>query len=173
MLNSSLPPCTANSIRAAVPRESMSAVSSIRPLHRWSGLCIPTGDKLVQYTFRTVLSMVIEILTLQTYKRWRSCKVGQIMLIEYAFDLDVKERWVTMLILQLHLDVAPELIVLREHRYHRDLKNLPCQSQFSKLQFDVPSLAGQMASKCFKSSPGRTLSIGMQYLNKQFVKFLL
>jgi hypothetical protein len=46
------------------------------------------------------------------------------MLIEYTFDLVVELCfWVTMLILQLELDVAPELIVLREHRYHRDLKN--------------------------------------------------
>ena len=45
------------------------------------------------------------------------------MLIEYAFDLGVEERWVTMLILQLYLEVALELIMLREHRYYRDLKN--------------------------------------------------
>jgi hypothetical protein len=46
------------------------------------------------------------------------------MSIEYAFDLCVELCFmVTMLILQLDLDVAPELIVLREHRYHRDLNN--------------------------------------------------
>jgi hypothetical protein len=42
------------------------------------------------------------------------------MLIEYAFDLGIEERWVTMLILQLYLEVAPELIMLCEYRYHRD-----------------------------------------------------
>jgi len=86
------------------------------------------------------------------------------MLIEYGFDLGVEDRRLTMLILQLYLEVAPELIMLREHRYHRDLNNLSCQLQFIKLQFDVPFLSGQISSKYFKSSSGRTLSIGMQYL---------
>jgi hypothetical protein len=86
------------------------------------------------------------------------------MLIEYSFDLSVEERWVTMLILQLYFEVAPELIMLREHRYHGDLKNLSCKTQFMKLQLDVPFLSGQISSKYFKSSSGRTLSIGMQYL---------
>jgi len=45
------------------------------------------------------------------------------MSIEYGFNLGVEERWVTTLIFQLHLDVAPELIMLREHRYYRDLNN--------------------------------------------------
>jgi hypothetical protein len=44
------------------------------------------------------------------------------MLIENAFHLGIEERWVTMLILQLDHDVAPELIMLREHRYYWDLK---------------------------------------------------
>jgi hypothetical protein len=83
---------------------------------------------------RTVrVSTVVDILTLQTYERWRFRKAGQIMLIEYVFDLDVEESWITMLILQLVADVAPELIVLREHRYHRNLKNPPRQSQFMKM----------------------------------------
>jgi len=88
------------------------------------------------------------------------------MLIKYAFDLGVEERWVTMLIFQLLLDVAPELILLREQRYYRDLKNSSCQRQFIKLQFDAPFLSGQISSKYFKSSSGRTLSIGMQYLTR-------
>jgi hypothetical protein len=88
------------------------------------------------------------------------------MLIEYAFDLDVEERWVTTLILQLYLEVAPELVMLREHRYHRDLKIFSCEPQFLKSQFDVPFLSGQISSKYFKSSSGRTLSIGMQYLTR-------
>jgi len=86
------------------------------------------------------------------------------MLIEYDFDLGVEERWITMLILQLYLEVALELIMLREHRYYRDLKNSSCQRQFIKLQFNIPFLSGQISSKYFKSSSGRTLSIGIQYL---------
>jgi hypothetical protein len=81
------------------------------------------------------LSNLTEIdLTLQAYKGWRSTKVGQIMFIECAFNLCVKEHWVmtTTLILQPNPDVAPELIVLREYRYHRDLKIYSCQSQFAK-----------------------------------------
>ena len=77
--------------------------------------------------------VVIEILTLQTYERWRSRKDGQIMLIEYVFDLGVEGRWVATLILQLDADVASELIVLREHRYHRNLDNPSSQSQFMKV----------------------------------------
>jgi hypothetical protein len=55
------------------------------------------------------------------------------MVTKYAFDLGVEERRVTMLILQLDADVAPELIVLREYRYHRNLKNPSRQSQFMKV----------------------------------------
>jgi hypothetical protein len=90
--------------------------------------------------------------------------MGQIVCIEYAFNLVVEERWVTMLILQPEPNVAPELIVLREHCYHRDLKNPSCHSQFLKLLFDVLFLSGQISWKYFISSPGRTLSIGTQYL---------
>jgi hypothetical protein len=77
--------------------------------------------------------VVIEILTLQTYERWESRQNGQIMFIEYVFDLGVEGRRVATLILQLDADVASELIVLREHRYHRNLKSPSCQSQFMKV----------------------------------------
>jgi hypothetical protein len=40
------------------------------------------------------------------------------MLAENSFHLVVKERWITMLILQLHHDIAPELVILSEHRYY-------------------------------------------------------
>jgi hypothetical protein len=79
------------------------------------------------------VSMVIEVLTLQKYEWWRFRKAGQIMVTEYAFDLGVEERRVTMLILQLDADVAPELIVLCEHCYHGNLKNPSCQSQYMKV----------------------------------------
>jgi hypothetical protein len=36
--------------------------------------------------------MVIGILTLQTYKWWRSRKAPQIVFVEHAFDLGVEER---------------------------------------------------------------------------------
>jgi hypothetical protein len=72
------------------------------------------------------VSVVIEILTLQTYKRWWSREAGQIMLIKYAFNLGVEERRVATLILQFDYNVASELVVLREHRYHWDLKKISC-----------------------------------------------
>jgi len=51
------------------------------------------------------------------------------MLIEYAFDLGVDlGPWVTALILQLHPDLAPELIVFREYRYNGYLKSLNTSS---------------------------------------------
>jgi len=50
-----------------------------------------------------------------------STQASQIMLFEYLLHLGV-EVCFTILILQLHLDVAPELIVLGEYRYHRHLK---------------------------------------------------
>jgi hypothetical protein len=43
------------------------------------------------------------------------------MLMEYVFHLIINVHFrITTLILQLDLDVAPELIILREYRYHRD-----------------------------------------------------
>jgi len=42
------------------------------------------------------------------------------MFAKDSFHLIVEERWITMLVLQLHLDVAPELVILGEHRYHRN-----------------------------------------------------
>jgi hypothetical protein len=95
------------------------------------------------------------------------------MFIEYVFDLGVEGRWVATLILQLDADVASELIVLREHRYHRNLKNPSRQSQFMKVVFDVPFLSGHISSKYFKSNSGRALSIGMQYLTSDFMNLQL
>ena len=92
------------------------------------------------------------------------------MLNEKAFHLGIEECWVTMLILQPDHDVAPELIVLREHRYDWDLKNPRIKPGIIRLQFDAPFLSGQISSKYFKSSTGRTLSIGMQYLTINYVK---
>jgi hypothetical protein len=36
--------------------------------------------------------------------------------------MDIEGRWVATLILQLHLHVTPELVILCKHRYHRNLK---------------------------------------------------
>jgi hypothetical protein len=40
------------------------------------------------------------------------------MFAENPFHLVAEERWITMLILQLHHNFAPELVILSEHRYH-------------------------------------------------------
>lgn len=44
------------------------------------------------------------------------------MFLEYFFHLNTKFLWVMMLILQFHLDVAFELIILCENHYHRNFK---------------------------------------------------
>jgi hypothetical protein len=44
------------------------------------------------------------------------------MFVESSVHLGIKERRVTTLVLQFYPNVAPELIVFREHRYHWDLK---------------------------------------------------
>jgi hypothetical protein len=106
-------------------------------------------------------------LTFQTYEWWRSLKVAQKVFLENLFNVTVGVRGITIVIFQLHLDFAPELIILREHGYHGDLNNPSCQPQFIKLCFDVPFLSGQISSMCFISSVGRSLSIGMQYLNEK------
>jgi len=130
--------------------------------------------RLVHF-YRTQISvihvqLVREILTFQAYTQWRTPKAGQIMLIEYALHLVVNVRsWITMPILQLHPDLSFELIILCEYRYHRDFENAPYQSRFMKLHFDIPFLSGHISSKYFKSSDGRSLSIGMQYLESNLV----
>ena len=112
--------------------------------------------------------LVYKILTLQTYKWhwWRSSKICQIMFFQDFFHLSiiVKVRWVTALILQLHPYFTPELVILCEHCYHRHLKSPTHQSQFMTLCLDAPFLSGQISSKYLRSSDGRTLSIGTQYL---------
>jgi hypothetical protein len=52
------------------------------------------------------------------------------MLMKHAFHLSIEVRsGITTIILQLDLDVTPELIILCEYRYHRDLQNPTCPSQ--------------------------------------------
>jgi hypothetical protein len=88
------------------------------------------------------------------------------MFTEYAFHLFVEVcSWITTLIFQLHPNVALELVKLREYCYHRNLKGAFGQSPSIELQFDIPFLSGQIFLKCFKSSDGRALSIGTQYLS--------
>jgi hypothetical protein len=68
------------------------------------------------------------------------------MFPEYGFYLIIKVRsWITTLIFQLHLDVALELIKLREYCYDRNLYPIG-QTQFIKLRFDIPLLSGQICS---------------------------
>jgi hypothetical protein len=65
-----------------------------------------------------------KVLTLQANKWWGSAKAAQIISIEQPFHFGVKVSFlVTTFILQLHLDVALELIIFGENRYYRDLKN--------------------------------------------------
>jgi hypothetical protein len=76
-----------------------------------------------------------------------------------------------MLILWLHPDFALELVVFRKYCYHRNLTNVARQSQFIKLCWVIPFLSGQISSKYFRSSDGRTLSIGTQYLKSKSCEF--
>jgi hypothetical protein len=46
------------------------------------------------------------------------------MLVENSFYLGIEVRsWIMMLILQLHLDLAPELVIFSEYRYHGNWQN--------------------------------------------------
>jgi len=46
------------------------------------------------------------------------------MLVENSFHVGVEVRsWAMMLILQLHLDLALELVIFGEYRYHRNWQN--------------------------------------------------
>jgi hypothetical protein len=62
------------------------------------------------------------------YHNWKySFRIGTspLSVSTYGFHLDLKIRfWVTMLVFQLHSDLASELIKLCEYSYHRDLKNV-------------------------------------------------
>jgi len=144
--------------------ESAFAVISIRAVHDRPGLCIPAAQN--QQSFDVVVD--IKILTLQTHERWSPPKASQIMLLKHAFCFVFEIRtWITILIFQLARDVALELVILCENSYHRDFKNPICQAQFITRPLDVPFLSGQISSKYFKSSDGRSLSIGMQYLQSK------
>ena len=98
-------------------------------------------------------------------------KATQILLTESDFHFIFQFRWVTILILQHHPDVAPELVKLREYGYYRNLESPESQSRYTKLHSDVPFLSGQTSSKCFKSRLGRKLSIGIQYLKTMPCEF--
>jgi hypothetical protein len=169
MFSSRLPFCIDKRM-SATPLESALEVISIRPKQSWPGLCISTRQKSEVSVIH--VHLLHDILTFQAYKRWMSPKAGQIMLIEYAFHLvvDIRSR-TTRPILHLHPDLASELIILCEYRYHRDFENAPCQCQSIKCDFDVPFLSWHISSKCLKSSDGRLLSSGMQYLRSNLVNF--
>jgi hypothetical protein len=79
---------------------------------------------------------------------------------------------VTVLIFQLHGNIAPELIILGKYHYHRNFNPLG-QSQLLKLYSDILSLHRQISLKLFKSSFGGSWSefIGMQYLRNKSCKF--
>ena len=64
-----------------------------------------------------------EVRTLQANKRWGSAKACQIVSIKHTLHLSVKVSvGIATFVLQLHLDVALELIIFGENRYYRDLK---------------------------------------------------
>ena len=70
-----------------------------------------------------------EILTLQANKWWGFAKAAQIILMEHTFYLGLEVNFlVTTFVLQLHPDVALELIKFGEYRYYRHLKIHPYQS---------------------------------------------
>jgi hypothetical protein len=149
MLSSRLSLCTANSIRATTLPESALTVVSIRLGHFALGLCISTGEKLVWRMFQW--SSDSEILTLQTYERWRSRKAVEVTLLEYALELGVKLGLHNLLslcgsrstpILQLEPNFALEVIILGEHRYYRDFPDVN------------PSFIGSHIST-YHSCPGR------------------
>jgi hypothetical protein len=93
------------------------------------------------------------------------------MFVENILHVIVDVRRITILILQLHLDFAPELIILREHGYHRNLNNPSRQPRFIKPCLDVPFLSEQILLMCFISSDGWSLSVGMQYLKNKLCEY--
>jgi len=66
-------------------------------------------------------------------------------------------------ILQMDLDISPELVIFREYGNDRDLKIVVLNTVMS-VHNDAPFWSGHMSAKNLRSSPGRWLSIGMQYL---------
>jgi len=106
-LNSKLSFCTATSMRATTSPESELAVSLIRSVHCWPALCIPAGQKSAKYRF-----VSNKILTLQTYKWWRSTKPGQITLLETSLHLGINLCF--WMILERYLDVTLELVIFGE-----------------------------------------------------------
>ena len=86
--------------------------------------------------------MVQKILTLQTNNWWGLgyAKSRQIILVEHTFHLSVYVSLrATRCLVQLHADVALELIKFRENRNYRDLKSHPGQPNSSnKSSLDLP-----------------------------------
>jgi hypothetical protein len=128
---------------------------------------------MLVHSYRTEIKMGVnclkEVRTLQENKWWGSAKACQIVSIKHTFHLGVKVSvWIATFVLQLHLDVALELIIFGENRYYRNLKIYHMSIKFIKhqLNLDMPFLSGQISPKCFISSDGRSFSIGMQYLRR-------
>ena len=63
----------------------------------------------------------------------------------------------------MDLDISPELVVFREYGNDRDL-NIIVLNTVMSVRNDAPFWSGQMSAKNLRSSPGRWLSIGTQYL---------
>jgi hypothetical protein len=130
---------------------------------------------MLVHSYRTEAKMgcglLKRILTLQANELewWGPAETGQIISIEHGFYLGVKvSPCVSTFVLQFHLDVTLELIIFGENCYHRDFEKSPMSIGFIGHQFSsyIPFLSGQISAKCFESSDGRSLSIGMQYLRR-------
>ena len=89
---------------------------------------------MLVHSYRTEIKVGVnclkEVRTLQANKWWGSAKACQIVSIKHTLHLGVKVSvWIATFVLQLHLDVALELIIFGENRYNRDLKFYQtCQS---------------------------------------------
>jgi hypothetical protein len=108
------------------------------------------------HSCRTAISaihdeLVYGFLTLQTHEWWRSPEICQITVFEYSFSLSVSVdlRWVSTLILQLHPNFPPELVILCEYCYHRHLEN-PVSIAVQKAVFGRTVLIRANIVKVFK-----------------------
>ena len=68
-------------------------------------------------------------------------------------------------ILQMYFDITQELVILGEDRNNGDW-GVEMLTNDTNVNENVPLLSGQMSFKNFRSSSGRWLSIGTQYLLK-------
>ena len=81
-----------------------------------------------------------KIRTLQANKWWglAAAKACQIISIKHTFHLGVEVSvWITTFVLQLHPDVAFELIIFGENRYYGDLKIITHVNRVHKISVEL------------------------------------